>query len=310
MKKMLKLGLSAAIAGAAFAGLVAVPASAATELVGDDAPTIVDVSPGETASVPWAWKMGDQGYGFSGFKITFNAPEGTTFPSQGVPGVQAKKADGTVTSSTDFEFSGCSIGNAGLSMTCTQISNYGPPWPANLTYIITPKLQIANDAVGGVHTAAADVTLRARAIDADGGYSDGSVTSDASISEGTLNVNIDAPVADVAPVDITGATFQDNTATAVNGKGEPGSTITVTDPNGAVIGTDVVDESGNWSVPSNITENTTVTATDGVTEDSLDIVFADSPIIAAPIALGALALGGAGFGGVMLRRRQKAGANA
>ncbi|RKN66928.1 hypothetical protein D7252_04535 [Microbacterium sp. CGR2] len=284
---MLKIGLGAAIAGAAFAGMVAVPASAA-----------------DTDQVVGKFTLESRSQAAGGFYPILE-PSGAG-PAMSAPTRYATAAEADAVAG---EFLFPAIGAVGpIQPTsnpdlCLTYGNRLTNWEAcdggvDQQFQITTK-----DGRDYIYNQVDSYVISTSTANAQ--LSSGDRAFASSLSGASAFV----PVEDAAPTDITGATVQDNTATAINGTGEPGSTITVSDANG-VIGTTTVDEDGNWSVPSNITENTTVTATDGLTEDSFDIVFADAPIIAAPIALGALALGGVGFGGVMLRRRQKAGANA
>src|SRR5918997_5336042 len=101
----------------------------------------------------------------------------------------------------------------------------------------------------------------------------------------------DAPVI-TSPAD--GAVTGDNTPT-ITGTAEPGSTVTVTDETGAVIGTAVADAAGNWSVDSTALADgdhtITAVATDAAGDTSpapapvtftVDTVAPAAPVIASP----------------------------
>ncbi|MBO9624080.1 MAG: BapA prefix-like domain-containing protein [Sphingomonas sp.] len=115
------------------------------------------------------------------------------------------------------------------------------------------------------------VTVHATATDAAGNVS----------APATAVVDAVAPAAPViAPTD----------GTEVSGTAEPGATVTVTDASGNVIGTDVADGSGNWSVTpaAPLADGTTVSATatdpagntSGPDTETVDAVAPAAPVIA------------------------------
>jgi len=90
--------------------------------------------------------------------------------------------------------------------------------------------------------------------------------TDASGNVGTTTIQVTV-VDTTAPTDPTANVMdQPNNTATISGEGEPGATITITDPNGNVVAQTTVDPSGNYSVdvprPANENTDYVVTATD------------------------------------------------
>jgi len=111
----------------------------------------------------------------------------------------------------------------------------------------------------------------------------------------TIDVDTIAPVTPTIANPVNGLVTNNNTPT-INGTGEPGTEFTLTDAGGALIGTGVVDPSGNWSlVPTtdfpdgNNTLNVTTTDDAGnispsaTTTFEIDTLVPPPPTITTPV---------------------------
>jgi hypothetical protein len=111
----------------------------------------------------------------------------------------------------------------------------------------------------------------------------------------------------VAPLTITGTSPADAAGNIpLNGKSEPGATITVKDSTGAVVATTTAGTDGKWTVtiPKGSKPALSITQTVGGVE-SLPVTYNEAPLPVLPALAGAGALVLAGFGGTMLRRRKR-----
>ncbi|MDR6970937.1 hypothetical protein [Leifsonia shinshuensis] len=135
----------------------------------------------------------------------------------------------------------------------------------------------------------------------------GTYTAYAGLSNGapSASFSFDAP----GPVENLNATGPDGTGEyTLEGTGEAGATVTITDDNGA-LWTTPVDPDGTWKrkLPTTVKPPLTITQTlDGLTSTPVTYDTEPLPIMNPAVALGVLALAGAVVGGTVLARRRRA----
>ncbi|RKR75778.1 Ig-like domain-containing protein [Frondihabitans australicus] len=278
----------AAVLGAtvAVAGIALLPTAA------NAAENVVQVPLAQGATGDLVWSFTNTGAAVNnlrdGSTIAFSAPTGTTFPGQ----TTVPSYFGTVGTGNAMHYTGCTVSNAGKTLTCDVNMNglTNISWGTNGTFIATPKVTVAANAAPGAYTSSS-ATLNLTG-------SNGSITASAG-----LRVKVTMAAPQFSSVDNSGDT------TVLKGSGTPGATIAVKDASGNTIGAATVGSDGSWSVDlgadfSNGSGDLTVTQSlNGETSPEATFAGADLPVINSAIAGGAGLATLLGAGAFLLRRR-------
>ncbi|MBT2530727.1 hypothetical protein J7E83_01030 [Arthrobacter sp. ISL-48] len=86
-----------------------------------DVPSAVTAAPGQSVVVPWTLKntsVNSYGSGVVGDTVVFTAPVNTTFPVQASVPAQFSSDDGATWGLSNIVVSGCTVSNAGHTLTC------------------------------------------------------------------------------------------------------------------------------------------------------------------------------------------------
>ncbi len=133
----------AATAGSALMvlGVPAASQAATITVVAQDVPTMVTIAPGASAVVPVTVKNtgGAVSSGAGAGSVVFNAPVGATFPAQLTVPVQWS-ADGVSWVNNAYTATGCTVSNAGATLTCTAGGAFS--WSAGSYFRFNPTVTV------------------------------------------------------------------------------------------------------------------------------------------------------------------------